>query len=321
MHRNFALDVLKLLLACMVVGIHADFLLEYSPLLSHGLVNGLFRTAVPLFLLINGYYFAAALQKGRTRNWFLGMLRYYAIWMGVYAWFWLGQADPSLRGAGKVLFVLVMGWYHLWYLPATLGAAALVVLLGNRSSRLLVTLSVLLFAGGVTLQYLSLFPPTDWPVAEGLVGKHWVFRNFLLFAYPFFCLGYLIRRAGWDQCAPPILCAAGVAVGAGLLAWESYTIYRINSGPLDTDLLASLLWLCPFLFLLFLKAPWQSNYDRLTIYSTNLYFAHILVLFALQPWLKEAGTTLTFVVILVTLLGIELTLQLQRRRFALFCLS
>ena len=53
MQRNSTLDILKFIMAIMVVGLHARFLFETSSLGYHLTVQGIFRLAVPIFLLIN----------------------------------------------------------------------------------------------------------------------------------------------------------------------------------------------------------------------------------------------------------------------------
>lgn len=51
MNRNFSLDILKLFMAFMVVGLHAGFLGDFTSLGEYLSVNGIFRIAVPIFLV------------------------------------------------------------------------------------------------------------------------------------------------------------------------------------------------------------------------------------------------------------------------------
>jgi hypothetical protein len=50
-------------MAFMIVGLHAGFLGEYTKLGHYLTVNGVFRVAVPVFLIINGFYFYPVLLK------------------------------------------------------------------------------------------------------------------------------------------------------------------------------------------------------------------------------------------------------------------
>ena len=55
--RNLSLDYLKVFLAVCVVFLHGGWLYDINELVGYLHVNGLFRIAVPLFFIINGYYF------------------------------------------------------------------------------------------------------------------------------------------------------------------------------------------------------------------------------------------------------------------------
>lgn len=62
MSRNVVIDVLKLILVFMVVGLYVGIGGEF-------LINGLFRIVVFLFFLINGYYFFLIFLKGNEIFW------------------------------------------------------------------------------------------------------------------------------------------------------------------------------------------------------------------------------------------------------------
>ena len=66
MERNISLDLLKLGMAFMVVGIHAGFMADINPLVKYLTVDGLFRIAVPVFLIINGFFFYRSFEKKRS---------------------------------------------------------------------------------------------------------------------------------------------------------------------------------------------------------------------------------------------------------------
>ena len=76
MSRNIALDILKLSMAFMVVGLHAGFLGDFTSLGQYLTVNGLFRIAVPIFLIINGFIFIQYYQKTTKLNGLKGFLFY-----------------------------------------------------------------------------------------------------------------------------------------------------------------------------------------------------------------------------------------------------
>jgi peptidoglycan/LPS O-acetylase OafA/YrhL len=55
-------DSLKLFLAVMVIGLHANLFFDTSPLANQLFVNGISRIAVPTFFIINGYYLSGAMK-------------------------------------------------------------------------------------------------------------------------------------------------------------------------------------------------------------------------------------------------------------------
>lgn len=66
LNRNISLDILKIALAFMVVGLHAGFLSSVTSIGYYLTVNGVFGIAVPIFLLIGGFYFYTAVSKDNT---------------------------------------------------------------------------------------------------------------------------------------------------------------------------------------------------------------------------------------------------------------
>ncbi|WP_426104712.1 acyltransferase family protein [Massilia sp. TSP1-1-2] len=104
MDRNGALDILKIILALMVVGIHASFLTEWSAVASYLTVNGLFRIAVPIFLLINGYFFFQVVVAGTALKWLKRILILYLVWMAIYLPYWLPDVHQNM-----ISFVLRSG--------------------------------------------------------------------------------------------------------------------------------------------------------------------------------------------------------------------
>lgn len=153
--RNVSLDLLKLLMAIMVVALHANFLQEYSLLGSYLLVNGLFRVAVPIFLIINGFYFFNVLIQGAQSTWLKKVFILYAIWMMFYSCFWFSIPEFSFSGIFKLVKDIVIGYWHLWYVSGMLVAAIIVMLLKHRSTTFLTVAILLTFTLGVAIQYLG----------------------------------------------------------------------------------------------------------------------------------------------------------------------
>ncbi len=118
LNRNVSLDILRFSMALSVVGLHAGFLADLTPLGSCLTVNGIFRIAVPVFLLINGFYFYPVLIKGKSADWLKRVLYLYVFWMlfshGVgqnnpYNYFWfICHAIILFIAYGLAVFLLVL---------------------------------------------------------------------------------------------------------------------------------------------------------------------------------------------------------------------
>lgn len=300
MTRNSALDFLKLAMAFMVVGLHSRFLQETSPLYSFITVNGIFRIAVPVFLLINGYYFQYALNAGRFTQWLRRLVALYVVWMTAYTYFWLPPLGIS--GAIKAVLILIMGYWHLWYVVGILCSALLLILARRLSTPSLLALSCTLFAIGVLIQYATVY--TSFP-GDGLLPKPrtiYLHRNFLFFSFPFFCLGYLISKHQWhSKISVPhtfLLLAAGIT----LLLFESLANFTGAHAPKSFDNYASLAVVCPALFIATLKSKMEFDSSHVSLYANGIYFSHAMFILILTNELGVAeGTRLALLSLVCSL--------------------
>lgn len=181
MERNVCLDVLKLSMAFMIVGLHAHFLRDISSLAEYLTVQGLFRIAVPIFLLINGYYFYTVVSAHKCGIWFKRVFLLYIIWMSVYSYFWFPPPDLSIIWFVKFAHKIIIGYHHLWYISGMIGAALLVMLLKEADTRLLITSIILTFAGGVAIQYIGNYHLYEGTIVDRFFNFNWFHRNFFFF--------------------------------------------------------------------------------------------------------------------------------------------
>lgn len=278
MSRNIALDILKLTLAFMVIGLHSGFLAELTSLGNYLTVNGIFRIAVPLFLLINGFYFYPILMKNTHKTWFKRVFTLYGIWMAFYAYFWLEDFEMSYPGFAHVFEQLVVGYHHLWYISSMIGAALLVLLMKQQSSWLMVASIFVTFICGVIIQYTGNYHILDGAYYDELFNNDWAHRNMLFFSYPFFCTGYLIHKHSLHtQISFRRACIIS-SFGLLLLLAESYFNYYQEGRVGGFDNLASLLLICPFIFLVFMKSNIAGSGKEIALYSSAIYFIHSFVL-------------------------------------------
>ena len=274
--RNHGIDALKLIASALVVGIHTGFLKETSPLLSHVFANALFRLAVAVFFVASGYFFLRSATPERVGGWLKRVFWLYVLWMAVYAAWWWPSAKTALTG-----------YWHLWYLPALLGAGAIQYALRNISNRTLLRLAAGLFAVGLALQYAGSYH------LIAIAEKKYLFRNALFFGFPLFSVGYLLARN-------PVELRAGrlLALGLAVLVLEGFLSFRTHE---TFDLLLGQALAAPAVFLL--ATRWRPRLSIPTELSTAVYFLHPLGVLTLCRAGMQDGTLLTFAVLALTLLA------------------
>lgn len=265
MARNISLDILKVFLAILVVLIHLSFLSDKIVVLSQLIINGICRLAVPLFLIISGYYFTSVNSKQKLLDWIkrLGIL--YFIWMVLYSFRWVGVYDRS-----QSLFAILFGYFHLWYLIGTLFSGVLLYFVKSKSW---VVWSIIIF---FLLGYIiQLFVYKDY-IGENYYNIY-LSRNFLFFCFPFMSMGYLIANKRINSYSPSIWL---IIVGITSVLVESYLNFKLlGTGRLVSfDLLVSSFIVSPLLFLYVKNKEVIRNTKDIALFSTAIYLLHPIIL-------------------------------------------
>ena len=270
--RSRAVDVLKLLLAFMVVGIHAN---PFAPLGRTAILltgDGLFRLGVPIFLLFNGYFLHAAVIKRRGWGYVKHAATLYGLWMLLY----LPLYWPLLaaRGPWQNLRTLLFGYWHLWYLAGMVMAAALIVAIAHWSSRALIWLTAATFLGGLGVTYgmaFDLISPNKLIFSDPLLAN----RNPLLLCLPYMLAGFLFARESVaDRLRTPWLQAAAL-LGVALVLAESLLLARFAIKGVAHDNMIALGLAAPALMLLALKSAGTVPSRVLSDYASGIYFIHV----------------------------------------------
>ena len=191
MQRNILLDILKVILAIMVIGAHCNFLLDVSPVLSFTTVHGLFRITVPVFFIINGYFFLSVVNGKHIKKWLKRITILYLVWMLIYVCYWARFENFSFP---RCINILLVGYHHLWYLNAMIFGGLLLYLMRNISDKNLLIIAVTLFLIGTGMQYLKNYEVFSNVKINKILNDRAVYRNFLFFGLPFLTIGYLINK-------------------------------------------------------------------------------------------------------------------------------
>ncbi len=287
MLRNISLDILKLILSLFVVGLHCSFYKDYDRDIAHMLNNGLFRVGVPLFLIINGYFFFGVKTREQFIKWARRLLLLYLFWMMAYIPIWQPKAD---------LFSMVVvfnGYFHLWYIINLLYAAIGFWYLRRLPEKLQNAAVATLFITGLALQYVGNYWITDDSTFIGnLLDYTPLYRNFLFMCLPLFYIGYKINEKN-------IRFSNMALVGATLLLLaEIWFNMRYSNGE-SFDILLSLVVFCPIVFVKIKDLNIQSASKNISLLSSAIFLSHPIFLHFLQAS-GVVKTPLTIYTILLT---------------------
>lgn len=267
MGRNLSIDVLKIILAFFVVFLHMNFLKETYPVLSYILVNGLFRIAVPVFLVITGFYFFHIDSAKKLKKWLFRTFLLYAIWMLIYVSYW--------KDNEQIWLTIIFGYHHLWYLIGTFFSGFLLYFLRNQSSRLLLTLAIFLFLFGYVVQVLGNLHYLNTE-SDSLLNDYLLYRNFLFVCFPFLTIGFLINKHRIDISTYKNSSLLVILSILGVIA-EAFFNYKYISNE-STDILFSLIFASPLLFLYCQKIYIKTTSKVLASLSTAIYVVHPLIM-------------------------------------------
>ena len=267
MGRNLSIDVLKIILAFFVVFLHMNFLKETYPVLSYILVNGLFRIAVPGFLVITGFYFFHIDSEKKLKKWLFRTFLLYAIWMLIYVSYW--------KDNEQIWLTIIFGYHHLWYLIGTFFSGLILYFLRNQNSSWLLTLAIFLFLLGYFVQVLGNLHYLNTE-SDSLLNDYLLYRNFLFVCFPFLTIGFLINKHRIDISTYKNSSLLVILSISGVIA-EAFFNYKYISSE-STDILFSLIFASPLLFLYCQKIYIKTTSKVLASFSTAIYVVHPLIM-------------------------------------------
>ena len=146
--RSLSIDILKIILAFFVMFLHMHLLRNVYPSLSYVLVNGLFRTAVPVFLIITGYYFYYVDDIQKLKKWLIRIFILYTIWTVIYIPLWK-EKDSYIAN-------IIFGFHHLWYLIGTFFSGIVLFAFRKISVKILFSLILFFFRNARKFSFLIL---------------------------------------------------------------------------------------------------------------------------------------------------------------------
>lgn len=296
----------------MVVSIHTRFLSDISDTGAYLTTNGIFRIAIPIFLLVSGFYFYQLKTNKEKLHWFKRIISLYMFWMIFYAYFWLNPTEVSVLECARIGQTLINGYYHLWYLPGLIGAAFLLQVLNQYQLNIFAPI-ICLFIAGVAIQYIGNYNLITNPAINTLFNSDWFHRNFLFLGFPFFGIGFLFNKHNVIQKASLPSIVAVTILGITLLTLESYTNYIQPTRFGGFDNFASLLIVCPAVFLLFMKITIYGKSKQFALYSSGIYFIHPFLISLDEKFFGFEDTLLTLIIFMSATLASYILIRINRK--------
>ena len=244
------------------------------------------------------FIFIRSFLKEKAREWFKRVLFLYLFWMLFYSYFWFIPSRVSFFG---VSYQLIIGYWHLWYLPGLLGAAVLVMFLSNFEPKIMIYSILLTFFIGVLIQYSGNYHMFENKIIDRWSNFNWVHRNFLFFSMPFFFMGFLINKFCIHKKVSLNVSVILSIIGVIFLLGESYFNYLSPLCDGSFDNYASLLIVCPAVFILFMHMDYRGEGKQLALYATGIYFIHPLFLLMHNKFNYFDETLLSLLVIVLSL--------------------
>jgi peptidoglycan/LPS O-acetylase OafA/YrhL len=199
-----------------------------------------------------------------------------------------------------------------------LGAAVLLVILKRLSSALLIATIIISSIVGIGIQYIGNYHYFEGGILDKLFNLNWFHRNFILFSYPFFCIGYLINKHSLHERLSLKNAAVIAAIGSVFLLLESYFNFYQEGREGGFDNYLSLFLVCPFVFIMFIKMDIQGNSKNIALYSSAIYFIHSFILSMLRKVSELEPTMLTVSCILLSAVASYFIIEVNKRvRFIL----
>lgn len=284
MSKKINLDLARLLAAFLIVSIHTSPFVKINKSFDIFFTRILGRVAVPLFLMITGYYLLEKSLKDKKilKDYTKKILKIYLFCILLYLP--LNIYTGKLKTINIVTIIkdiLINGTvYHLWYFPALITGLwltyYLIKKLGTKKTFLIVIILYLIGLLGDSYYYLV--------IRNSLIKNfyHYIFticdytRNGLFFTPIFIYLGYKIKKAKQNKSKNTLK----IPLFSILMTLEAALIHYYNIEKHDS----MYLFLIPLMYYLFTTLIEKSKTEnkKLRKIATGIYIFHPLFIVGIR---------------------------------------
>lgn len=298
--RNNAIDLLKILMAILVISIHTitpDGVFDYL------LTQSVARVAVPFFFIAAGYYFTANPRSVDIKKAVFRLATLYIAWCVFYLPFEISDISTKPFSASgylwESLYIFVKGWRHLWFMPALILGIAVYYLL--HSSKKVNIIAFSLYAIGFMIQ--SNIEHGEYSIL--------FYRNFLTFGFPLIAMGAALKkqRLSFKTGYPGLAVLLLLTV---MLLLEGFS--RLKLGIYDNDLLLLAPFVAVYTFVLTLNVNINLPFN-IACTASSIYFVHYFFYLTLKSHIANQFLLFFAVSVLSLLFGLTLNRLSVYRRF------
>lgn len=226
-------------------------------------------------------------------KWFQRVGAMFVVWTIIYSFAWFDFSSFSMN---TPLIDVITGYYHLWYLFSLIGGGAIFLIvrrLTSSSFALLIT-CLTMFMIGVAVQYAG-----NWHIVDDLwwdrkLNGFKYYRNFIFFAFPFIAVGVLIARHENQLDSTVSVLPLLLPLAFVLLMIECGFNYYLNE-PEAFDIYASLMLICPLLFLAARQWNIPGSGKSLALVATCIFLLHPMIQILMDRHVDLSGTARTLI--------------------------
>lgn len=265
MKRNLRIDYFRVVLSLLVITIHIQPLFGEDSLVGWFISNGIARIAVPCFFIISGYFIHLKIDDNKAlRKYLSHILIVYIVWSIIY----LPIYYQTIEFRSLITFAL-MGYYHLWFLPALIVGILLLLILKKfiKNDNYLLVIGIILYLTGYIMESMGL------PYRSSCNG--------IFIGYPFIISGYYLQNKNIAGRIKKQYAYAILLFTLATLLMESYWGFKTE---VYHNIFISLYIICPILFICILKgSKYAVTKDHIGKLASGIYYIHILVLSVIIP--------------------------------------
>lgn len=292
--RFYSIDIIKMICACLVAGVHAQFFSEICKPFSEIMSSAFGRMAVPFFSCVSGYFFIRAEKKGKKvlGHQIRSLLKYYIcfsllyiIWdfiCGNFTGFGISELFYTI---GK-RFLFYGTYYHLWFFPCIIYTLIIIHMSGRwHMNKILILSSILAYIFTAFTYGWNQIGQLLIPGFSNLMG--WFdfdyIRRFAGVTLPFAVLGGVIIKTGgfWIREEKQVCLWTTWVISLILNILE--VIFVIKTGIADgTTVTFTIMPVIYFTFILGLRYPMESKKQIASFCRRTS-----IILYGLHPFILE----------------------------------